>query len=75
MSNLELALVAIRDHELTQMPAEAELHEVVSLSHAFERRMKKLWRSKVSNPNNQSVRCSIPGNNKRFPSSKEIVLK
>lgn len=55
MSNLELALSAIREHELTQMPAEAELHEVVSLSLTFERRMKKLWRSKVSNPNNQIV--------------------
>ena len=55
MSNLELALSAIREHELTQMPAEAELHEVVSLSLAFERRMKKLWRSKGSNPNNQIV--------------------
>lgn len=60
MSNLELALSAIREHELTQMPAEAELQEVVSLSLAFERRMKKLWRSKVSNPNNQSVwKCAI----------------
>ena len=48
MSNLELALVAVREHELTQLPAEAELHEVVSLSQAFERRMKKLWRSTVS---------------------------
>ena len=45
MSNLELALVAIRDHELMQLPAESELQEVISLSQAFERRMEKLWRS------------------------------
>ena len=45
MSNLELALVAIRDHELMQLPAESELQEVLSLSQAFERRMEKLWRS------------------------------
>ena len=55
MSNLELALVAIRDHELMQLPAESELQEVLSLSQAFERRMEKLWRSKGSNPNNRIV--------------------
>ena len=48
MSNLELALVAIRDHELMQLPAESELQEVLSLSQAFARRMEKLWRSTVS---------------------------